>query len=166
APEVLEYSGSRAMPARAAEAAHWYLRCSVGATTVIASTVRSASSSEATLRPNVVLPAPGVATARKSFGRAMRYLRSAVRCQARSDAPPAGGVECSAVCSSGPGTAPGSLTRLQGLVDALALRAHRRSGLRGSGDREDLTAQGDHVGTHDRALGDLALVHIVEELGC
>src|SRR5699024_1854752 len=119
--EELEYSGSSAMPTRAAESAHWYFRCSVGATTVIVSTVRSANSSLATRSPNVVLPAPGVATARKSLGRAMRYLRNAVRCQARSDAPPAGGVVVSAVCSSWPGTAPGSLTRLQRLIDALAL---------------------------------------------
>src|SRR5690625_5141878 len=129
------------------------------------STVRSARSSVATRSPKVVFPAPGVATARKSLGRAMRYFRSAVRCQARSGTAPAGGGSGSAVCSSGPGTAPGSLTRLQRFVDAFAFRAHRRSRLGRTRGREDLTGQGEYVGARDRALGDLLLVHLVEELG-
>ena len=54
--------------ARAAAAAHWVFRCSVGQTTVTPSTVPSASSSAAIRSANVVLPAPGVATARKSRG--------------------------------------------------------------------------------------------------
>ena len=48
--------------------AHWVLRCSVGATTVIRSTTRRLSRSAATVSAKVVLPAPGVATARKSRG--------------------------------------------------------------------------------------------------
>src|SRR5690606_15457343 len=76
------------MPLRAAAAAHWCLRCSVGATTVIWSTVRSASNSAATRRANVVLPAPGVATARKSRGLVARYLVRARRCHARRELPP------------------------------------------------------------------------------
>ena len=71
------------MPCRAAASAHWYFRCSVGVTTVTEATVRSASSSVATRSPNVVLPAPGVAAARKSRGPRARYLASALRCQAR-----------------------------------------------------------------------------------
>src|SRR3954466_4876307 len=51
------------MPAAAADAAHWCLRCSVGVTMVTASIVRSLSSSAAMRRPNTVLPAPGVAMA-------------------------------------------------------------------------------------------------------
>jgi hypothetical protein len=49
------------------------------------------SSSVATRRANVVLPAPGVATARKSCGVDRRYADSASCCQARSfDAVPQG----------------------------------------------------------------------------
>jgi hypothetical protein len=51
---------------------------------VTASIVRSLSSSAAIRRPNTVLPAPGVATARKSFGFVVRYFVSARRCHARS----------------------------------------------------------------------------------
>ena len=83
APLELLNRGSSAMPTRAAAAAHWSLRCSVGTTTVIWSTVRSASSSAAIRRANVVLPAPGVATARKSRGLAPRYFTNARRCQPR-----------------------------------------------------------------------------------
>jgi hypothetical protein len=72
APVELRKSGSSAMPTAAADAAHWCLRCSVGVTTVIASITRSASSSDATRSAKAVLPAPGVATARKSFGAAAR----------------------------------------------------------------------------------------------
>jgi len=64
---VVPTPGSRWMPTRAAASAHWTLRCSVGVTTRIRSIVRRAISSEATRKANVVLPAPGVATARKSF---------------------------------------------------------------------------------------------------
>ena len=60
------------MPTRAAASAHWVFRCSVGATTVTRSMTRRDSSSEATVSANVVLPAPGVATARKSFGDAAK----------------------------------------------------------------------------------------------
>src|SRR5699024_2778562 len=49
--------------------------------------VRSTSSSPATRRPKVVLPAPGVATAKKSWGLLVRYLVSARRCQVRSVPP-------------------------------------------------------------------------------
>ncbi len=67
-PEPAEYVGSIGMPARAAASAHWSLRCSVGATTMIRSTIRRPSSSAAADSAKVVLPAPGVATARKSRG--------------------------------------------------------------------------------------------------
>ena len=72
------------MPARAAASAHWVLRCSVGATTVTRSTTRRDSSSAATVSAKVVLPAPGVATARKSLGFSVKYASSAAVCQARS----------------------------------------------------------------------------------
>src|SRR5882757_3979165 len=75
------------MPTRPAASAHWYFRCSVGVTTVIPAIVRSASSSAAIRRPKVVLPAPGVAAARKSFGEAARYRASARRCQPRRPGP-------------------------------------------------------------------------------
>ena len=71
------------MPTLAAASAHWVLRCSVGATTVIRSITRRASSSEATVSANVVLPAPGVATARKSRGLSAKYAVNAADCQAR-----------------------------------------------------------------------------------
>ena len=54
------------MPNRAAAAAHWCLRCSVGVTMVRNATSRRASNSAATVSAYVVLPAPGVATSRKS----------------------------------------------------------------------------------------------------
>ncbi len=71
-PTVLENVGSSWMPTRAAACAHCDFRWSVGATTVSWSTVPSASISVATRNANVVLPAPGVATARKSSGRRRR----------------------------------------------------------------------------------------------
>src|SRR3954469_17167751 len=52
------------------------------------------------------------------------------------------------------------------LVDLLARRAHGAAGLRGLGDREHLAAQRLHEGPHDRALGDLVLLHVVEDLVC
>ena len=58
------YAGSIGIPTRAAASAHCCLRCSVGATTVTRSTTRRLSRSAATVSANVVLPAPGVATAR------------------------------------------------------------------------------------------------------
>ncbi len=76
------------MPTCAAAFDHWCFRCSVGATIVTFAIVRSASSSLATRSANVVLPAPGVATARKSCGAAARYRDSATRCQARRGRPP------------------------------------------------------------------------------
>ncbi len=48
----LRYSGLRRMPARWAASAHWRLRCSVGATTVMRSTARRASSSAASRSAN------------------------------------------------------------------------------------------------------------------
>ena len=62
------YSGSILIPTRAADSAHCRLRCSVGHTMVIAETMRRSISSRASRSANVVLPAPGVATARKSRG--------------------------------------------------------------------------------------------------
>src|SRR5690349_3603397 len=68
---------------RVAACAHWILRCSVGTTTTTCCTVPSASNSLAMRSAKVVLPAPGVATARKSLGLAARYLTNARRCQLR-----------------------------------------------------------------------------------
>src|SRR4029453_16719234 len=73
---------SSSTPTRAAAPAHCVLRCSVGPPTVTASTVRSASSSAAIRNANVVLPAPGVATARKSADLRRRYSPGAWRRQA------------------------------------------------------------------------------------
>ena len=56
-----------AIPTRSAASAHWVFRCSVGATMTIRSTTRLASRLAATVSAKEVLPAPGVATARKSF---------------------------------------------------------------------------------------------------
>ena len=56
------------MPTRAAASAHCRLRWSVGATTVMRSMIRRARSSAARRSAKVVLPAPGVAAARKSRG--------------------------------------------------------------------------------------------------
>src|SRR6266536_1611853 len=80
---ALRKVGSSWMPTRPAAVDHWFLRCSVGVTTVTASTVPSASSSAAIRRAKVVFPAPGVATARKSSLRRRRYSTSARRCHAR-----------------------------------------------------------------------------------
>lgn len=71
------------IPTRAAASAHWVFRCSVGQTTVIFETTPAPISSTATRSANVVFPAPGVATARKSRGWAFRYCSSAAACQAR-----------------------------------------------------------------------------------
>ena len=83
-PWALLKLGSSVMPTRAAASAHWRLRCSVGATTVTRRTTFASSSSVAIRSANVVLPAPGVATARKSRGLAVRYCSIASACQARS----------------------------------------------------------------------------------
>ena len=72
------------MPTRAAASAHCFLRCSVGATTVICCTTWWCSSHDASVSAKVVLPAPGVATARKSRGCSWTYLSRAPCCQARS----------------------------------------------------------------------------------
>ena len=56
----------------------------MGATTVMRSMTRRARSSAARRRAKVVLPAPGVATARKSRGISARYCSRASACQARS----------------------------------------------------------------------------------
>src|SRR3954470_7766085 len=53
---------------------------------------------------------------------------------------------------------------LELLVDPLAVRAHRRTGLGRLGHWKDLAAQRDNVATHDRALGDLVLLDVMEEL--
>src|SRR5690606_41609567 len=60
--------GSRLMPHRWAELAHWIFRWSVGTTTTTRCTIPDSRSSWATRSAKVVLPAPGVATARKSAG--------------------------------------------------------------------------------------------------
>src|ERR1044072_6690726 len=78
------YSGSSLIPIRAAASAHCFLRCSVGATTVTCCTTWWCSSHDARVSAKVVLPAPGVATARKSRGCSWMYLSIAACCQARS----------------------------------------------------------------------------------
>ena len=60
--------GSMAMPTLAAASAHCRFRWSVGATMVTRLTVPASISMDATRSAKVVLPAPGVATARKSLG--------------------------------------------------------------------------------------------------
>ena len=70
APPAADHDGSRWSENAAAARAHWIFRCAVGATT-ISRPGRSASWCRAAVRAKVVLPAPGVATARKSgFGAA------------------------------------------------------------------------------------------------
>ncbi|SKU37388.1 Uncharacterised protein [Mycobacteroides abscessus subsp. abscessus] len=76
--------GSSDRPKEAADCAHCTFRCSVGTTTVILSTVPSASSSVAMRRANRVFPDPGVATAKKSRGLAAKYRTNALRCQPRN----------------------------------------------------------------------------------
>src|SRR5699024_12830341 len=80
------------MPTRAAASAHWVFRCSVGATTVMRRTVPSDSSAAAICSAKVVLPAPGVATARKSLGARLRYSSSEIgRASCRERVEDAGG---------------------------------------------------------------------------
>src|SRR5215213_199647 len=115
-------SGSIRMPTRWAASAHWRLRCSVGATTTTRLTSRRPSSSVAIRSAKVVLPAPGVATARKSRGRSVRYCSSAAACQARSFAAvphgarpgKAGGREEAAEVLIGPGSLTGRADRRAG----------------------------------------------------
>ncbi len=102
-PTALENSGSTARPTAPAASAHWCLRCSVGQTMVTVSTERSPSSSAATRSANAVLPAPGVATARKSRGRSVRYRVSARRCHVRSGRVPAGSAPLARVLKGPPG---------------------------------------------------------------
>ena len=71
------------IPTRPAASAHWLLRCSVGQTIVTFSTTPAPISSTAMRRAKVVLPAPGVATARKSLGEAAMYCSKAAACHAR-----------------------------------------------------------------------------------
>src|SRR5680860_1557352 len=61
-------AGSRLIPIRSAAWAHCVLRWSVGATTTMRSTTFRCNKSAAIVRAKVVLPAPGVATVRKSRG--------------------------------------------------------------------------------------------------
>src|SRR5579875_1773736 len=84
APSAAAHCGSRWTPKRAAAAAHWSLRWAVGATTTSRrGPSLSASRLTAAVRANVVLPAPGVATARKS-GSGQAWKRSrATFCQGR-----------------------------------------------------------------------------------
>src|ERR1700712_3454551 len=53
---------------------------------------------------------------------------------------------------------------LELLVDPLAVGADRRSGLCRLRHRKHLTAQCDDMRPHDGTLGDLVLLHVVEEL--
>ena len=80
---VGDQRGSRCRPKRAAASAHWSLRCEVGATTTSRRPGLAAMSCTAAHRAKVVLPAPGVATARKS-GASVPASRSRARfCQGR-----------------------------------------------------------------------------------
>ena len=85
-----DHPGSRWRSRAAAARAHWNLRCAVGTTTTrrLGSAARScraaARSCRAAARANVVFPAPGVATARKSRPGAFPNRSSAARCQGRS----------------------------------------------------------------------------------
>ena len=82
------YVGSIGMPARAAASAHCGLEVLGRRDDRDPVDDRAApSSSAATVSANVVLPAPGVATARKSRGLLGEVLPSAAVCQARSAAP-------------------------------------------------------------------------------
>src|ERR1700712_4339369 len=119
-----------AMPTRVAACAHWYLRCSVGQTIVTVSTDRSPSSSFAAVSAKVVLPAPGVATARKSLGRSARERVSARRCHWRR-----GGAGGAGPVAPGPGAG-----FLRGARVVMTLRAGRGQGLPGVRRRAGRTA--------------------------
>src|SRR6202007_850198 len=67
-----------------AASAHCFFRCSVGATTVTCCTTWWCSSQDASVSAKVVLPAPGVATARKSRGCSWMYVSIAPCLQGRS----------------------------------------------------------------------------------
>jgi hypothetical protein len=66
-PSRADHSWSRCSPSRWAASAHCTFRCWVGATTTRPRQSRSARCRAAATSANVVLPAPGVATARKSL---------------------------------------------------------------------------------------------------
>src|SRR4030081_3206823 len=57
------------------------------------------------------------------------------------------------------------LSGAEAFVDLLAVGTDGRTRLRGLRHRKHLAAQRHHVRTHDRALGDLVLTHVVEHLG-
>src|SRR5579859_757410 len=172
----LRNAGSSCTPTEPAAAAHWCFKCSVGVTTVTASTVPSASSSAAIRRAKVVLPAPGVATARKSSSRRRRYSTSERRCQARSGGNASSTGRGGAIvlplvnAEPPPGQRPRGGVRVYRLlvgervVDLLARRTDRRVGLRHLGHRELLAAQRFDERTQDGALHHLGLVDVVEHL--
>ncbi len=82
-PSAADQDGSRCRENPAAARAHWCFRWAVGATTT-SRDGRLPSSWRAAVSANVVLPAPGVATARKSrLGEATKPSRAAF-CQRRS----------------------------------------------------------------------------------
>src|SRR5437867_2631260 len=71
------------MSKRSAASAHWVLRCWVGTTTTTRRAVRAVSARQTAASAKLVLPAPGVATARKSaLARASNAARAS-RCQGR-----------------------------------------------------------------------------------
>src|SRR5262249_23137825 len=79
---VADQAGSRSSCSRPAASAHCCLRWAVGVTTISAEG-RCASTWRAATSANVVLPAPGVATARKSGPAAALKRVSAVCCHGR-----------------------------------------------------------------------------------
>src|SRR5919199_4127330 len=81
-PSAADQPGSRCSCSRAAAVAHWVFRCAVGVTTS-SGAGRRASVSRAATRASVVLPAPGVATARKSGWPRPTKASSAACCHGR-----------------------------------------------------------------------------------
>ena len=76
------------MSIRSAACAHWNFRCCVGTTTTTRRIARARSARRAAVRAKVVLPAPGVATARKLGDELASNCASASRCHARNPAVP------------------------------------------------------------------------------
>ena len=165
-------SGRSGCPARAAASAHWILRCSVGATIVIRSTMPAAEQlgrdrererrlagarrrdgEEVARGPVEVVRhrrrLPGAQGRGRPPGRALR--------PGRSERVGLGGRR-----SGRPVTRRRPRRRLHGLPDLLALRADREL-LRRPARHPDLAAEGDDGGAHHHRLGELVLLDVVRE---